>query len=83
MQPYVFRLSEPLFMGVFDDTTTSPCVEIAEETYQDMDDVVITTAKETSVDYTYIDSSQVKSIAVCDYIRYLIMWSEMNCFRKR
>ena len=70
-------------MGIFDDTTTSPCVEIVEETYQEMGDVLITTTKETSVDYRYIDRSQVKSIAVYDYIQYLIMWSEMNYFRKR
>ena len=69
--------------GVFDDTTTSPCLEIVEEMYQEMDKVSITSATEKSVHFMYIDRSQVKSVSVCDYIQYLIMWTEINCLRKR
>ena len=31
LPPYVLRSNKPLFMGVFDDTTSSPCLEIGKE----------------------------------------------------
>ena len=69
-------------MGVFDDTTSSPCLEIVKETYEQMDHVAITSATEKIVPCTHTDSSQVKSVSVFLYIEYLFMWAELYCLRK-
>ena len=74
---YVFRSNKQLFMGVFYDTMSSPCLEIVKETYEQMDDVPITSATEKIVPCMHTDSSQVKSVSVFDYIEYLFTWTEL------
>ena len=68
-------------MGVFYDTTSSPCLEIVEEKYEQMDDVPITSATEKIGPCMHTDSSQVKSVSVFDYMEYLFMWTELYCLR--
>ena len=42
LPPYVFRSNAILFMGVWHDTTESLCLEIIEDMYETIDDVLIT-----------------------------------------
>ena len=69
-------------MGVFDDTTSSPCLEIVEEMFEQMDDVPITSATEKIVPCTHTDSSQVKFVSVFLYVEYFFTWTELYCLRK-
>ena len=60
LPPYVFRSNAKLFMGVWHDTTEHPVIEIIEDMYESMDDVVITHANEHEVDSSCIPSTYVK-----------------------
>ena len=68
-------------MGVWHDTTEHPVVEIIEDMYEPMDDVVITHANEHEVDSSCIPSTDVKLNSVDEYIEYLKNWMELKCFK--
>ena len=82
LPPYVFRSNTKLFMGVWHDTTKSPCLEIIEDMYETIDDVLITHAAKEKILSMCIDSTEVKVNFVYDYIEYLINWTELKCFRR-
>ena len=46
LPPYVFRSKAKLFIGVWHDTTESPCIEIIEDIYEIIDGLLITCATE-------------------------------------
>ena len=79
LPPYVFKSKEKLFMGVWHDTTESPCLEIVEEMFEPIDDVFITHAIEQNELSKCFDSTKVKLTSVDDYVRYLINWTLLNC----
>ena len=69
-------------MGVWHDTTESPYLEIIEDMYETIDDVLITDAAKDKVLSMCIDSTEVKVNSVYDYIEYLINLTELECFRR-
>ena len=81
LPPYVFRSNSKLFMGGWYDITESPCLEIIEDMYESIDDVVITHTDEDKVFSTCIDSTEVKVNSVYDYTEFLMNWTELKCFR--
>ena len=80
--PHIFRSNAKLFIGVWHDTTKSPCLEIIEDMYETIDDVLIAHAAKDKVLSVCIDSTEVKVNSVYDYIEYLISWTEFKCFRR-
>ena len=82
LPPYVFQSNAKLFMGVWHDTSKSPCLEIIGDMYEPMDDVFITCATENQVLSMCIDSTEMKCNFVYDYIQYLVNWTELKCFRR-
>ena len=72
LPPYVFKSNKPLFLCIFDDITSSPCLEIIEDTVEQLEGVEITCAIENVVVCEHTDSSEVKVASVNDYMEFLM-----------
>ena len=81
LPPYVFRSNAKLFMGVWHNTTEYPVLEIIEDMYEPMCDVLITHADEDKVLSMCTASTNIKAKSVYDYIEFLKNWTELKCFR--
>ena len=79
---YVFQSNAKLFMGVWHNTSKSPCLEIIEDMYEPMDDVFITHAAENQVLSMCIGSTEMKLNSLYGFVQYLVNWTELKCFRR-
>ena len=79
---YVFWSNAKLFMGVWHNSSESPCLETIEDMYEPINDVFTTRATENQVLSACIDSTEMKLNSVYDYVQYLVNWTELKCFRR-